>query len=62
MKAGGTEVGGGKRGALRIDSSISGVMRFICSVTRAASTAVPTHSAKACCYYYMNGRWMCVQC
>src|SRR6266849_5119653 len=38
---GGTEVGGGKRGARRIDSSISGVTCFICSVTRAASTAVP---------------------
>src|SRR5205807_1878980 len=42
MKAGGTGVGVGMRRARRIDSSISGVMRFICSVTRAASTAVPT--------------------
>src|SRR2546426_480598 len=42
MKAGGTEVGGGRRGARRIDSSSSGVARRICSVMRAASTAVPT--------------------
>ncbi len=36
------------------------------STTAGAETAVtaspPTHNVTGCCYFYINGRWMCFPC